>query len=163
MSLFVCLVEEIEVLTEVEAVCEELDVLCDGVRNVFFWFNSQPSWFFRVFNPGKYCLSFNWIENKLSDTGIWFLHRWIIRGRDESVRLMVWYIFFWFNFLDLFFFQEILTIFRWSHVRLPTIGALRMVITIEALVVFLWTLKASYWIRDIWTDFNIVKAHADWW
>jgi hypothetical protein len=28
---FVCLVEEIEVLTEVEAVCEELDVLCDGV------------------------------------------------------------------------------------------------------------------------------------
>jgi hypothetical protein len=28
----VCLVEEIEVLTEVEAVYEELDVLCDGVR-----------------------------------------------------------------------------------------------------------------------------------
>jgi hypothetical protein len=22
------------------------------------------------------------------------------------------------------------------------------------------TLKASYWIRDIWTDFNIVKTHA---
>jgi hypothetical protein len=22
------------------------------------------------------------------------------------------------------------------------------------------TLKTSYWIRDIWTDFNIVKAHA---
>jgi hypothetical protein len=84
--------------------------------------------------------------------------------------------------LDLFFFQEILTIFRWSHVGLTTIGALRIVITIEALVVFFWTLKtfkfpitlaftmseyltlnASYWIRDIWTDFIIVQAHADWW
>jgi hypothetical protein len=26
-------------------------------------------------------LSFNWIENTLSDTVIWFLHRWIICGR----------------------------------------------------------------------------------
>jgi hypothetical protein len=86
-------------------------------------------------------LSFNWIENTLSDTGIWFLHMWIIRDRDESARLRVWYIIFWFNFLDIIFFQEILTIFRWSHVRLTTIGALRGVITIEALVVFLWTLK----------------------
>ena len=30
LTLF-CLVEEIEVLTEVETLCEELDVLCDGV------------------------------------------------------------------------------------------------------------------------------------
>jgi hypothetical protein len=29
-------------------------------------------------------LSFNWIENTLSDTGIRFLCRWIIRCRDES-------------------------------------------------------------------------------
>jgi hypothetical protein len=29
---FFCSVEEIEVLTEVEAVFEKLDVLCDGVR-----------------------------------------------------------------------------------------------------------------------------------
>ena len=55
---FFCLVEEIEILTEVEAVCEELDVLCDGV--IFFSFGlSQPSWFFGVFNPCKHCLSFN--------------------------------------------------------------------------------------------------------
>ena len=54
---FFCLVEEIEMLT-VEAVCEELDVLCDGV--IFFSFGlSQPSWFFGVFNPCKHCLSFN--------------------------------------------------------------------------------------------------------
>jgi hypothetical protein len=64
-------------------------------------------------------------------------------------------------------------------VRLTTIGALRIVLEIEALVIFLsalktfnfpftlaltmsefLTLKASYWIQDIWTDFNIVKAHA---
>jgi hypothetical protein len=54
-----------------------------------------------------------------------------------------------------------------------TIGALRIVLSIEALVIFLstlktfkfsftlalamsdfLTLKASYWIRDIWTDFS---------
>jgi hypothetical protein len=52
----VCLVEEIDVLTEVEAVCEELDFLCDA--DFFFWLNSQPSWLFRVFNPGKHCFEF---------------------------------------------------------------------------------------------------------
>jgi hypothetical protein len=35
-----------------------------------------------------------------------------------------------------------MTIFRWSYVSLSTIGALRMVITIEALVVFIWTFKS---------------------
>jgi hypothetical protein len=55
---FFGLVEEIEVLNEVEAVCEELDVLCDGVT-IFSFGSSQSWWFFRVFNPGKHCLSFN--------------------------------------------------------------------------------------------------------
>ena len=81
-------VEEIEVLTEVVAVWEELDVLwCFYI--CFFWFTSKSSWFFGVLNPGKHCLSFNWIENTLSDTGIRFLCRWIIRCRDESARLRV--------------------------------------------------------------------------
>jgi hypothetical protein len=35
---------------------EELDVLCDA--DFFFWLNSQPSWLFRVFNPGKHCFEF---------------------------------------------------------------------------------------------------------
>jgi hypothetical protein len=34
----------------------ELDVLCDA--DFFFWLNSQPSWLFRVFNPGKHCFEF---------------------------------------------------------------------------------------------------------
>jgi hypothetical protein len=46
------------------------------------------------------------------------------------------------TFFYLFFFQKIMTIFRWSYVSLSTIGALRMVITIEALVVFIWTFKS---------------------
>jgi hypothetical protein len=62
-------VEEIEVLTEVVAVWEELDVLwCFYI--CFFWFTSKSSLYFGVLNPGKHCLSFKWIENTLSDTGI---------------------------------------------------------------------------------------------
>ena len=87
---------------------------------------SQSNWFFRVFNLGKHCFSFNWIESTSSDTGIWFLHRWIIRVRDESARFRVCNMFFRFYFLDFFFFSnEMLTIFGWSHVRLTTIGALK--------------------------------------
>ena len=89
--------------------------------------------------------------------------------------------FFWFYHLNFFFSNEMLTIFGWIHVRLTTIGALRIVLTIEALVIFLTTLKtfkfsftlaltmseyltlkASYWIRDIWTDFNIVSMIRYW-
>ena len=121
------LVEEIDVLAvfEVVAVCKELDVLYDGAIILSLCF-SQSNWFFRVFNPGKHCFSFNWIESTSSDTGIWFLHRWIIRVRDESARLRVWNIFSDFNFwISFFFSNEMLTIFGWSHVRLTTIGALK--------------------------------------
>jgi len=64
-------------------------------------------------------------------------------------------------------------------VRLTTVGALRIVVTIEALVVFLTTpevfefplalafavskfltLKASHCIWNIWTDSKVVKAQV---
>ena len=57
---------------------------------------------FPCFLSGKHCLSFSWIENTPSDTGIRFLCGWIIRCRDESARLRVWNIFsdfiFWISF-----------------------------------------------------------------
>ena len=62
-------VDEIEALTvfDVVAVGEELDVSYDGVIIL--------SWSVE-FNPGEHCLSSNWIESRITDTGIWFLQRW---------------------------------------------------------------------------------------
>ena len=62
--------------------------------NIFSFGFSQSSWFSNVFNRSEHCFSFNWIENTLSDTGIHYFHRWIIRRRDESARFRVWHIFF---------------------------------------------------------------------
>jgi hypothetical protein len=73
-----------------------------------------------------------------------------------------------------------MAIFGGSHARLTTITTHEVIGAIEAFIVFLSTLKtfhfpfalaftmsecltpiASYWIRDIWTYFCIVKAHAN--
>ena len=135
--------------------------------------------FFRVFNQGEHSLCCNRIENRFDDTIIRFLHIWNIRHRDESTCLWVWNIFFGFYFLNFYLFLEKFTVFWGCHVRLTTVGALRIVVTIEAFVVFLTTpesfefpfalaftmsksltLKASHSIWNIWTDYNVVKAHA---
>ena len=139
----------------------------DEVFFIFFWFKSVEFGFYMFSIPVKL------FENTfiLLLTGIWYWNRWIIYGRDESAHLMVWDKKIRFYFIDIVFFQEILIIFGWSHVKFTTIGTLRIVITIKALVIFIPTLKTfqlpstlpftmsefltSYWIRNIWTYFTL--------
>ena len=180
---FVCIVEhgeETEVITlfEVVAVWEELDFFVYGV--IIFSFGLTVS---RVgFSVSSIQVNIFQVSTVLKTrlatlaydfcAGESFAAETNLRASGYEM------VFFWFDLLDFFFFEKILTIFRWRHVRLTTIGALRIVITIETLVVFLCTLKtskfpftmsefltlkASYWTRDIWTDFHIVKAHANRW
>jgi len=86
----------------------------------------------------EHCLSRNWVINTFSNTGIWFLHMWIIRDRDESAS---GYEIFCQNLpFGFLFLSGILTICGWIHMRVTTIGALRILITIKALVVFFCTL-----------------------
>ena len=55
----------------------------------------------------EHCLSRNWVINTFSNTGIWFLHMWIIRDRDESACLRVWNILSEFTFWVSFSFRNI--------------------------------------------------------
>jgi hypothetical protein len=43
---------------------------------------------------------------------------------------------------------------------LSTFKTFKFPFTLSLTMSDILTLKASYWIRDIYTDFNIVKAHA---
>ena len=122
-------------------------------------FNSKSGLFIIVFNLGEHSLCCNRIENRFDDTSIRFLHS-----------------FYFFNF---FLFLEKRTVFWGCHGRLTTVGALWIVVTIKALVVFItitetfefplalafvmpkyMTLKASHSIWNIWADSNVVKAHG---
>jgi hypothetical protein len=78
--------------------------------NFVFWFNSQLSCVFRIFNPGKHCLSFYWIE-RLATLAYYFC-----TGESFAVETNLRasgyaFVFVGFHFLSFFFFNEMLTIF----------------------------------------------------